>query len=69
VLLVGHHNVVEMNVGTVCIAQLSALHTHIWTVRRKKPDGLQPPNGPKVYPDCPAVYGATWAVSYPDRLS
>src|SRR5699024_12408480 len=42
VLLVGHHNVVAMNVGTVRIAQLSALRMHIRTVRRKRPNGPRP---------------------------
>jgi hypothetical protein len=42
VLLVGHHNVAAMSVGTVCIAQLSVLHTHTRTVRRKGPDGPRP---------------------------
>jgi hypothetical protein len=39
VLLVGHHNVVAMNVEIVRIVQLSALRTHIQTVRRKRSDG------------------------------
>jgi hypothetical protein len=39
VLLVGHHNVATMNVGTMCIAQLSALRTHIRMVQRKRSDG------------------------------
>jgi hypothetical protein len=26
-------------------------------------------NGPRVYPDCLAVYGAAWVVLYPDRPS
>jgi hypothetical protein len=42
VLLAGHHNVAAMNVGTVCIAQLSALRMHIRTVRHKKLDGPRP---------------------------
>jgi hypothetical protein len=42
VLLVGHHNVATMNVGTARIAQLSALRTHIRTVRCKRPDGSRP---------------------------
>jgi hypothetical protein len=33
VLLVGHHNVAAMNVGTVRIAQLSALRMHILIVQ------------------------------------
>jgi hypothetical protein len=41
ILPVGHHNVAAMNVGTVRIAQLSALRVHIRTVRHKKPDGPQ----------------------------
>jgi hypothetical protein len=42
VLLVGHHNVVAVNVGTVCIVQLLVLHMHTRTVRRKGPDGSRP---------------------------
>jgi hypothetical protein len=42
VLLVGHHNVATMSVGTVCIVQLSVLRTHARTIRRKGPDGPRP---------------------------
>jgi hypothetical protein len=60
---VGHHSVAAMGVGIVDIVQLSVLRMHTRTVRRKGPDG------PRVYPDCPTVYGAVWVVSYPDRPS
>jgi hypothetical protein len=58
VLLEGHHNVAAISVGTVCIVQLSVLHTHTRTVRRKAGHFASGPNDLKVYPDCPAVYGA-----------